>query len=151
MLKKVLLTFFLVIFSSSTYAKEIKIISDRLEIFRTESKSIFFGNVYAVEDNLKIWSEKLVITSSQDNNSIEEINAEDNVKILRQDLSIKGDKAKYNPKSEILIVFGKVIVSQNGNMIYCDEIIVDLKNSSSIMKGGSMKRVEAVIISANRD
>ena len=136
-------------FASVVYAKEIKIVSDNLEIIRTDSISIFSGNVYAIEDDLEIWSEKLILISSNDETTIEEINAENNVTIIKQELVIEGGKAKYDPVKNILIVVDDVIVTQNGNNIFCDKIIVDLENSSSIMKSSSTNRVKAVITSKN--
>tara|TARA_Y100000992_G_scaffold212643_1_gene146329 strand:- start:127 stop:576 length:450 start_codon:yes stop_codon:yes gene_type:complete len=146
MLKYFLIIFLLILFADSVYAKQLKIISDKLEIIRTDKISTFSGNVYAVEDNLKIWSEKLIVTSSEDEKEVKEINAFGNVKIIRDEISINGDKAKYDPIQSKLFVFGKVEVLQNQSIISCDKIIVDLENSSSIMSSDSNKRVEAIII-----
>ena len=132
-------------------AKQIKITSDKLEIIRTENISFFSGNVYAMEDNLEIWSERLNVTSSKDQKKIKELNAEGQVKILREGLSIKGNKARYDPIKNKLIVFGEVEVMQNENIIMCDKIVVDLENSSSIMSSGLTTRVEALIISENKN
>ncbi len=131
---------------TSANAKKIKIISDELEIIRISNTSIFYGNVYALEDNLQIWSEKLIVTSSDDEKKIEEITALGNVKIARDELTINGSIAKYDPAKNILIAYGKVEVIQNNNIIQCDEIILDLEKSSSIMKSGSNRRVEALIV-----
>ena len=38
-------------------------------------------------------------------------------------------------------------MKQDGNIILCDEIVVDLESSSSIMKSDPTKRVEALIVS----
>ena len=149
MQKNILILFLFFQFASVVYAKEIKIVSDNLEIIRTDSISIFSGNVYAIEDDLEIWSEKLILISSNDETKIEEINAENNVTIIKQELVIEGGKAKYDPVKNILIVVDDVIVTQNGNNIFCDKIIVDLENSSSIMKSSSTNRVKAVITSKN--
>ena len=146
MLKSFFITFLFILFTNSANAKQIKIISDKLEIIRAENISIFSGNVYAVEDNLSIWSEKLIMTSSKDEKEVKEINAHGNVKIVREELSINGDKARYDPIQNKLFVFGKVEVLQNQSIILCDKIIVDLENSSSIMSSDSNKRVEALII-----
>ena len=146
MFKNFFITLLFIVFITSANAKQIKIISDKLEIIRAENISIFSGSVYAVEDNLKIWSEKLIMTSSKDEKEIKEINAHGDVKIVREELSINGDKALYDPVQNKLFVFGKVEVLQNQSIILCDKIIVDLENSSSIMSGDSSKRVEAVII-----
>ena len=146
MLKNFFIAFLFILFANSANAKQIKIISDKLEIIRADNISIFSGNVYAVEDNLSIWSEKLILTSSKDEREVKEINAHGNVKIVREELSINGDKARYNPVQNKLFVFGKVEVLQNQSIILCDKIIVDLENSSSIMSSDSNKRVEALII-----
>ena len=146
MFKNFFITFLFILFVNSANAKQIKIISDKLEIIRAEYISIFSGNVYAVEDNLEIWSEELIVTSSKDENKIKEINAHGNIKIIREELSINGDKARYDPIQKILFVFGEVEVLQNQSTILCDKIIVDLENSSSIMSSDSNKRVEALII-----
>ena len=139
-----LIFLFFLIFNTA-YAKQIKITSDKLEIMRINNISIFSGNVYALEDNLEMWSEELIITSSKDQKTIREITAQSNVKILREGLSINGDEARYDPINNELFVFGDVKVTQNKNIILCDEIIVDLENSSSIMKSESTKRVKASI------
>ena len=149
MFKNFFISFLFILFANSANAKQIKIISDKLEIIREEHISIFSGNVYAVEDNLEIWSKELIVTSSKDENEIKEINAHGNVKIIREELSINGDKARYDPIQNKLFVFGEVEVLQNQNTIICDKIIVDLENSSSIMSSDSNKRVEALIINEN--
>ena len=146
MLKIFFITLFSILFINATNAEQIKIISDKLEIIRAENISIFSGNVYAIEGNLEIWSEKLIMTSSNDETEVEEINAHGNVKIVREELSISGDRAQYDPIQNKLIVFNKVEVIQNQSTIMCDKIIVDLENSSSIMSSDSNKRVEALII-----
>ncbi len=146
MLKIFFITLFSILFINATNAEQIKIISNKLEIIRAENISIFSGNVYAIEGNLEIWSEKLIMTSSNDETEVEEINAHGNVKIVREELSISGDRAQYDPIQNKLIVFNKVEVIQNRSIIMCDKIIVDLENSSSIMSSESNKRVEALII-----
>ena len=149
MFKKIFISFLCIVFTNPANAKQIKIVSDELEVIRAENISIFSGNVYAMEDNLEIWSEELVVTSSQDENEIKEINAHGNVKIVREELSINGDKASYDPIQNKLFVFGEVEVLQNQNTILCDKIILDLENSSSIMSSDLNKRVEALIINEN--
>ena len=67
------------------------------------------------------------------------------------ELSINGDEANYDPIKDTLIVIGDVKVKQNDNIVLCDEIVIDLVNSSSIMKSDSAKRVEALIITENKN
>jgi len=147
MIRNVFLIFLFFVLSNAANAKQIRITSDKLEILRNDNISIFSGNVYAIENNLEIWSQKLIVFSNKDQTKIKEIKAQDDVRILKNGLSVTGNKAKYHPMNNTLAVNGQVTVMQNENIILCDEIIVDLTNSSSIMKSHSNKRVEAFIIS----
>ena len=147
MIKNIFYIFLILLYSTSSFANKIKIVSDKLEIVRSKNVSIFSGKVYALEDNMKIWSDELILTSSKDEKTIKRINAKNNVKILREELYIIGDEAVYDPLKNELTVIGEVKVSENDNIILCDEIIIDLENSSSIMKSESARRVEAIIIS----
>ena len=151
MIKSLFLILLFSLISFVSNAKQIEITSDKLEIMRTSNISTFSGNVYAFENSLKIWSDKLIVTSSEDGKKVDSIDAIGNVKILRDELSINGNIAKYNPNKNSLIVLGEVTVKQNGNIILCDEIVIDLENSSSIMKSVSSKRVEALIINENKN
>ena len=151
MFKNIFFTLLFILFVNTASAKQINITSEKLEIIRKENISIFSGKVYALEDNLEIWSEKLIVTSSEDEKEVKEIYAHGSVKILREELSINGNKAKYDPIKNELIVFGEVEVVQNENIILCDKIVIDLEKSSSIMSSDLNKRVEAIIINENKN
>tara|TARA_B100000401_G_C52778552_1_gene707027 strand:- start:481 stop:945 length:465 start_codon:yes stop_codon:yes gene_type:complete len=124
------------------------IISNQLNIEMNERKSIFTGDVYAHNEELKVWSDKMIINLKLEKDEIKEILASGNVKIIRllAGSEIYGDNANYFLEEGIIIVTGNVSVKENGNRIMGDELVVDLKNSSSIMKGTDSNRVEAFIL-----
>ena len=136
-------------FSNATSNNDsINIISNQLNIEMNERKSIFTGDVYAHNEDLKVWSDKMIINLKLEKNEIKEILASGNVKIIRliEGSEIYGDNANYFIEEEIIIVTGNVTVEENGNKIMGNELVVDLKNSSSIMKGTNSNRVEAFIL-----
>ena len=137
-------------FSNATSNSDsINIISNQLNIEMNERKSIFTGDVYAHNEDLKVWSDKMIINLKLEKNEIKEILASGNVKIIRlvEGSEIYGDNANYFIEEEIIIVTGNVAVKENGNKIMGSELVVDLKNSSSIMRGTNSNRVEAFILS----
>lgn len=144
----VLITFFLSLFNAASEDNKINIVSDKLNVEMDERKSTFTGNVYAHNKNLKVWSDKMIINLEIKKDEIKEILASGNVKIVRviEGSEIYGDIANYSLKDEIIVITGNVIVKENGNQISGNELIVDLKNSSSIMVGSDSNRVEALII-----
>ena len=93
----IFIAFFLTNFSASSEDNSIKIISDNLNIDMEERKSIFKGNVYARNQNIKVWSDKMIIELKIKNDEIKEIIASGNVKIIRLNKGgeIYGDIANY--------------------------------------------------------
>ena len=152
MKKKILflisIIFSLSFFNATSNSISINIISNQLNIDMDKRKSIFTGKVYAHNDDLKVWSDEMVINLKIEKDEIKEILASGNVKILKllEGSEIYGDKAKYSLEEEIIIITGNVIVKEDGNKISGNELVVDLKNSSRIMLGNDSNRVEALIL-----
>ena len=144
---KIVLTLFLLNFliTLNVNAKELKINSDKLEVDRDNKISIFTGNVHAYNQEIKIWSEILIVKFNNDESEIKELNAENEVKIINQGITATGDKGIYFPNNDTLNMYGNVEVTDNNNYVKCDELLLDIKNSTSIMKSSSSKRVEAFI------
>ena len=129
----------------NSYSNELSITSENLEVDRENKITVFLGDVYAYNNDIKIWSEKLIVKFDNNENEIEQLNAENSVKIIKEEITATGDKGLYYPKSEILNLLGNVEVIENNNYVICDELYLDIKNSTSIMKSNSSNRVEAYI------
>ena len=139
------LTIFNLLIILNSHANELKINSDKLEVDRNNRISIFSGNVHAYNDDIRIWSENLTIKFNDNENQIREIYAENNVKIINQGVTATGKTGTYYPEQDILNIYGNVELLENNNYVKCDELYLDIKNSTSIMKSNSSKRVEAYI------
>lgn len=144
----VLIIFFLPFINVSANKVGITIVSDKLNVEMNKRKSTFTGNVHAYNDTLKVWSEEMTIKLKKEKDEIKEILANRNVKILRlvEGSEIYGDTANYSLEKEVITITGNVIVIENGNQVTGNELVVDLKNSSSIMVGSDSSRVEAIVI-----
>ena len=130
----------------NAHSDELKINSDQLEIDRNNNISIFSGSVHAFNEDINIWSENLILKFIDDENQIRELNAEKEVKIINQGITATGERGIYYPETDTLNLYGNVEVLENNNYVKCDELFLDIKNSRSIMKSNSSKRVEAFII-----
>lgn len=144
-----LIIFFLSFLNTSANESEITIVSNKLNVEMNKRKSTFTGNVYAYNDTLKVWSDEMIINLKNEKDEIKEILAKGNVKIVRlvEESEIYGDTANYSLEEEVVIITGNVVVIEgSGNQVKGDELVVDLKSSSSIMVGSSSQRVEALIV-----
>tara|TARA_Y100000590_G_C15676606_1_gene998282 strand:+ start:1474 stop:1941 length:468 start_codon:yes stop_codon:yes gene_type:complete len=145
----IFIVFLLTTFNVLSEDIKINIISDKLHVDMDKRKSVFSGSVHAQNKNLKIWSDKMIVNLELKKDEIKEIIASGNVKIVRlvDEAEIYGDQANYSLENEFIVITGKVIVKENGNQVSGNELMVDLKNSISIMRGSdSNNRVEALII-----
>ena len=139
-------TFIIFVFNLITaHSDTITISSEKLNVYRDDNISVFSGNVYAEDDAIKLWSDKISIFYDEANKSIDKIVAENNVKIIVNGLTAYGDLSKYRVDNEELLLEGNVVVIEKDNTIHSDHLILDLANSTSIMTAKSNSRVTAQI------
>ena len=118
-------------------------------IDRETNISTFSGNVYVDEKNMKIWADQLIVKLNYDEDEIEEIFAKNNVKIIRDNIKATSEIGYYYPLIDEIKMLENVEVTEDNNIVKCDELVIDIKNSISIMSSSSDKRVEATIINNN--
>tara|TARA_B100000886_G_scaffold27393_1_gene17385 strand:- start:814 stop:1272 length:459 start_codon:yes stop_codon:yes gene_type:complete len=151
MTKKILTAVFYFFFLNCNvaYSETIKISSEKLEIFKNLGYSIFTGNVYAEDPELKIWSDKITIFFNNETNELINIIAEKNVQLLRDGLRAFGDFSEYKIDQEEILLSGNVSIIRSDDIVYCDQLVVDLNSSTSIMTSNSQNRVRATIKKIN--
>ena len=139
----------IILLNSNAISKEennsyFNINSDKLIIRDNPLSSEFIGNVYARNDVNHFWGDKILI-DYDDNKKIEIITIIGSVIIKRLNEEVTGDKAVYNLKSEKIKVSGDVMAIKDGNILNGNELIVDLINSTSIIKGDMNKQVSVKV------
>ena len=99
------LTFMICVFNLITaYSDTIKISSQKLNVYRDNNISVFSGNVYAEDDKIKLWSDKISIFYDEENKSMYEIIAEDSIKIIVNGVTAYGNFSKYQVDNEELLL-----------------------------------------------
>ena len=129
----------------------IKVSSEKLNVYRDNNISVFSGNVYAEDDTIKLWSDKISMFYDETKKSVYEIVAENNVKIIVNGVTAFGNYSKYKVENEELLLEGNVVVLEKDNKIQSDQLILDLANSTSIMTAKSNSRVTAQINKLNNE
>ena len=129
----------------TAYSDTIKVSSEKLDVYRNNNISVFSGNVYAEDDSIKLWSDKISLFYDETKKSVYEIVAENNVKIIVNEVTAFGNYSKYKVNNEELLLEGDVVVIEKDNKIQSDQLILDLTNSTSIMTAKTNSRVTAQI------
>ena len=135
----------------TAHSDTIRVSSEILNVYRDNNISVFSGNVYAEDDTIKLWSDKISMFYDETKKSVYEIVAENNVKIIVNGVTAFGNYSKYKVDNEELLLEGDVIVIEKDNKIQSDQLILDLANSTSIMTAKSNSRVTAQINKLNNE
>tara|TARA_Y100000768_G_C23852285_1_gene621631 strand:+ start:282 stop:749 length:468 start_codon:yes stop_codon:yes gene_type:complete len=146
------ISFIICLFNLITvYSDTIIITSEKLNVYRENNISIFTGNVYAEDEKIKLWSDKITMLYDENKKSVYEIIAENNVKIITNGVTAFGNFSKYQVDNEELLIEGDVVVLEKDNKIQSDQLILDLVNSTSIMTAKTNSRVTAQINKLNNE
>ena len=141
----ILIFFNLSVLSAEEDISYLEIESDELIITENPLVSEFIGNVYAKNEDNRLWGDTILVNYDNEK-KIHLITAVGNVIIEREEERIKGDKAIYNLKSEKIIISGDVSVFKDDNILNGSELTIDLITSISIIKGSNKKQVSAKVI-----
>ncbi len=144
-MSKIFFVLNILFFTCSAYSEEIFIESEELLITNNPLITTFIENVYAFDSEIKMWSDKLVISYTDSNNKIDQIESFGNVKLIRENEEIKSDYILYKVIERKILASGNIFLSQNGNTIKGNELTIDLENSTSIMKSKNQNRVRVKI------
>ena len=135
----------------TAHSDTIRVSSEKLNFYRDSNISVFSGNVYAEDNTVKLWSDKISMFYDETKKSVYEIVAENNVKIVVNGVTSHGDFAKYQVDNEELLLEGNVVVIEKDNKIQSDQLILDLATSTSIMTANTNNRVTAQINKLNNE
>ena len=135
----------------TAHSDTIRVSSEKLNVYRDNNISVFSGNVFAEDDTIKLWSDKVSILYDETKKSVYEIVAENRVKIIVNGVTAFGNYSKYKVDNEKLLLEGDVVVIEKDNKIQSDQLILDLANSTSIMTAKSNSRVTAQINKSNNE
>lgn len=118
----------------------IKIEADTLEVLDDKKIAIFSGNVKVVQGKFQLVSKKLKVTYSggvggknkKEAAGIKQIDATGKVAINTPDnQSATSDWAKFDVLAKIVTIGGNVVLSQSGNVMRGDTLVIDLNTGRS--------------------
>lgn len=143
----------------------IKIDADRLDVFDSEKRATFTGNVVAVQGDTTIrcsalnvfYEQSAASASGQDtkvvekkagegDNNIRKLDCQGPVTVVSKDQTATGQHALFDRDSNTVTLTGNVALSQEKNIQQCDRIVYNLNTSvaNCIAKPGG--RVQGVFV-----
>ena len=146
-MNKFLLLLFISIISflKISQANEIFIESKELIITNSPLTTTFIGDVHAFDEEIKLWSDKILIIYTETDNQIDAIKSYGNTKLIRENQEILSDSMTYFVIDKKIYAIGNITLTQDDNVMKGNELTVDLVKSTSIMKSDNINKVSVKI------
>jgi len=130
----------------------IDIEADELEIKQKENLAIFSGKVNVVQGKLTLKAARLVVKylnadkKTDGKQEISKLNATGGVIVTSENQSATSDWATMDVKKNTIIMGDRVVISQDGNIIRGNKVLVDLNSGYSRIISGPKTggRVKAI-------
>ena len=135
----------LMFFLKIAFSDEILIESEELIITNEPLTTTFIGNVYAFDDEIKLWSDKILILYKGSENQVDQIKSFGNTKLIRENQQIISENMTYFIIDKKIYAKGSITFTQDKNVMRGDELSVDLVKSTSIMKSNENNKVKVKI------
>ena len=140
----------------------IHITADRMETNQDAKTIIFESHVVVKQDDVTIISNRLKVTLLPAENKpapvdpttagrVDYIEFEGDVKVTQQDRVATADKAIFYQKEQKIMLHGRPVVTKGQDRVEGNLITIYLKESRSVVEGGSGKPVQAILFPEKKE
>ena len=126
-------------------ASPVKVTADSFVVEDAKQLATFTGNVVVVRKNLDLWADKLVVEYGEGGQSdIKSFTATGHVRIKTEGQDATGNRATFNPATQILRLIDDVTVTNASGTVKGPELIINLVDNTTQFKGNDGGRVTGV-------
>ena len=130
---------------ASRNSEPVKIKSDQLVTDNSRKMATFTGSVVARQGDLTIYSDKMIISYSDEEGGISSSEVFGNVKIVQGERRAQADHGIYDAKRGTIVLDGNPKIFQNSDTVSGKVITYFLDQDKSEVTSGQGNRVEAII------
>ena len=124
--------------------QQVEVSADSLVIEEAGKEATFSGNVLIKRTGLTVRAQKVVVSYGSGIDDIQSFDATGNVRIETAGQVASGERAEFDPKSQILRLTGAVMVQNSAGTMGGAELIVNLATNETTFKAGAGQRVTGV-------
>ena len=123
----------------STQSGPIKVTGDTFIIDEANGQATFTGNVEIVRSGLTVWAQKVVIEYGSGVEDVQTMVATGKVRLKTKDQDATGDRATFDPTTQMLHMTGNVVVVNATGTLTGPSLTVNLADNSTVFEGGKGK------------
>lgn len=127
----------------------LEIRSERVDLYRKKGEIHFINDVKAVQGDMTILSNKMIVEYTEDKNSkisIDRILVKGGASLFTKTIKASGNSGLYDFKKGNVSLKGDVIANEQGAMAYGDEFIYNVNTKKTSLIGGNRANERVIII-----
>ena len=145
MTRLLLIAAILLVAAGAAASDPVKITGDKFVVDDANHVATFTGKVVVLRTKLTVWAAKVVVDYGDGGpNDIKSFVATGTVRIKTPEQDATGDKAVYNPNTQMLHLTGNVMVVNSTGTVGSSELVVNLVTNSSTFSSAKGGRVTGV-------
>jgi lipopolysaccharide export system protein LptA len=126
-------------------ANPVKVTADKFVVDQEKSEATFTGSVIISRTDLTVWADKVVIAYGKGGvNDITNVLATGNVRLKTEEQEATGNRATFNPNSQVLRLSGNVTVVNSAGTLHGPELVLNLAEQTSVFSSSGGGRVTGV-------
>ena len=134
-----------VLATAALAADQVKVTADKFVVENATQSATFTGNVVVTRTGLTMWAPKMVVAYGDSGQStVKSVTASGGVRIKTAEQDATGDRAIYDPGTQVLKLVGNVKVTSASGTLTGPELVIDLKTNVTTFSGSSTGRVTGV-------
>jgi lipopolysaccharide export system protein LptA len=123
----------------------IKVTGDTFVIDEAKGQATFSGNVEIIRAGLTVWAQTVVIEYGAGGpEDVQTFVATGRVRLKTKDQDATGDRATFDPNTQMLHMTGNVVVVNATGTLTGPSLTVNLADNSTVFQGGKGGRVTGV-------
>lgn len=144
-MRTLLATLLLCLLTAPALAQPVTVDADSFEVNEATSEATFTGSVVLKRTGLTVWADKVVVEYSAGGmEDMESMVATGNVRLQTDDQVATGQRAHFDPDTQVLRLTGNVAVENASGTVRGPELVVDLAANTSVFTGTQGSRVTGV-------
>lgn len=144
-----LLVALLVLAAPVLAANPVQISADQFVVDEAKKEAVFSGNVVLKRTDLTVWAAQVVVIYGEGGlENIQTLTASGGVRLKTSEQDATGDRASFNPNTQIFRLSGNVTVTNSAGTLNGPELVINLADKTSVFSSTGGGRVTGVFTSA---
>lgn len=135
----------------------VEITSDSLEITQDKQQAIFSGNVEAIQGNVQIKSDKMLVNYNSDKtknggsqNAVSKVETIGNVFLKTPQETASSNKGVFDVANNLITLLGDVSLMSGKNVVKGEKFVYNLKTGKSSIVSGDAQQTESGVSKPKR-